>query len=137
MKESDRCLISKIKFDESEFFIFNVYAPCVSAEKPLFFNDIACNIADLQLNEDSNLIVLGDFNTVFNKELDNISGIPHSDAIISTFRNLINTSLLVDIWRESHGIQKEYTWCKHNPYFIARRLDYIFVKTAKWKLTEK
>ena len=127
VKESDRCLISKIKFDDSEFFVVNVYAPCVPAEKPLFFNDIASNISDLQLNDDSNLILLGDFNTVFNKELDNIAGIPHSDGIINTFRNLINTSLLVDIWRESHGIKKEYTWCKHNPHFIARRLDYIFV----------
>ena len=126
VKESERCLISKIVFPESEYFIVNVYAPCVPADKPIFFNDIAVYVADLQLNEDDNLIVLGDFNTVLSNELDIISGNYHNTAIIDIFKNFVNSFLLVDIWREYHGSIKEYTWSKKDP-FIARRLDFILV----------
>ena len=110
--------------DGLDLTILNVYAPCVDSEKGAFLNNINSTFRDLQSNQDSSFIILGDFNMVLDNKLDIISGECHNEKIVKYFNNFVNELLLVDIWRLMNGKKREFTWSKKNP-FIARRLDYL------------
>ena len=125
IKVSDRCLISQLTIDNMSFYIVNVYAPCIDAEKYLFLNNITHYVNEIQPSQDLNLIILGDFNTVLDNKLDIISGEAHADRIVNRFKHFVNELLISDIWRYLHGNKKEFTWSRNKP-FIARRLDFIF-----------
>ena len=112
IKENDRCLVSRLQVDDSIFFVFNVYAPCIIREKHVFLNNISDIVAGLQLNDDSNRIILGDFNMVRDNELDIISGEYHDVNMVNKFKSFSNELLLTDIWRHLNGRKKEYSWCK-------------------------
>ena len=121
-----RCLVSKIQYESSSFLVVNVYAPCIQTEKQAFLNMFKGAI-DKEMGECDNILILaGDFNIVQDNKLDIISGDPHKENIVKSFKNTINDLLLIDVWRACHGNRKEYTWSKTKP-FTARRLDYIFV----------
>jgi len=76
--------------------------------------------------EGENLILVGDFNSVMNNDLDVIAGNPHTLREITAFHALVNESGLTDVWRLQHEAERNYTWSRTNP-FVARRLDYCFV----------
>ena len=85
------------------------------------------HVVDDETKENNiNFILAGDFNIVQDNNLDIISGEPHNEIIVNSFKEMINDLLLVDVWRLSHGNRKEFTWSRNNP-FVARRLDYIFI----------
>ena len=126
---NSRCLISKITFENSEFMVVNVYAPCVQAEKQGFLEMVKNAIKTESKNDDYHVVLAGDFNMVQNNQLDIISGDPHDESIVSLFKNSINDLLLIDAWRMCNGNRKEFTWSKTNP-FIARRLDYVFLSES-------
>ena len=68
---NERCLISYIHTDSTKIAIVNVYAPCVVSEKLTFLNYISTQISEFC---DDHLLLMGDFNTVLNNNLDIISG---------------------------------------------------------------
>ena len=72
---------------------------------------------------------MGDFNTVLNNNLDIISGEKHNYKVVNEFNALVSSLLLVDIWRVTHPLKKEFTWNKDNPY-TARRIDYALVSES-------
>ena len=129
VKEGERFIISSISLENTNFTIFNVYAPCIHTEKFRFLNNIVDNVNNLQLNQDSNLIILGDFNMVLDNKLDILAGEKHNDRIVNSFNNLVNELFLVDIWRHLKGKKQEFSWSKSKPY-VARRLDYIFISES-------
>jgi exonuclease III len=101
--------------------VINAYAPNVSQEKREFYDALADHVNVL----DGESIVCGDFNCVLNNDLDVISGQPHCPNDIQSFKNMVTNCVLYDVWRLFHSEEKEYTWCRRNP-FTARRLDYLF-----------
>ena len=77
-------------------------------------------------NANTNLVIMGDANTVMSNELDIIAGRPHSVEDVNSLNKIVNSLSLTDVWRVFHEREKAFTWCRNNP-FIARRLDYCFV----------
>ena len=125
VSESDRCITSKICIDDTCFYILNVYAPCINADKQLFLNKIVDNINQIQSNPDANFLILGDFNMVLENKIDIIAGEYHNEGVVRIFNDFVTDLLLVDVWRYLNGKKQEFSWSKSKP-FIARRLDYIF-----------
>ena len=83
-----------------------------------------------QCSDPNEFIVLaGYFNVVASNELDIISGNPHHVVSVDMYNDCVLKTGLFDVWRLFHQNEKEYTWCKQNP-FIARRLDYIIVNSS-------
>jgi exonuclease III len=122
----DRIFIIRIEENKDKAFLWaNIYAPCISGEKVVFFQqalDIIKKIKDTHENEP--LVCMGDFNCVLNNELDIISGEKHPVAHLKEFNNFIINLNLYDIWRMKNDQCKESTWRRWN---IARRLDYILL----------
>ena len=98
----------------------NVYAPNKKQQKINFFKKLH-NFLE-SLNNELNIIITGDFNTVLNNDLDIISGLPHDIEEIKLFTNLLFDFDLVDTWRALNSDKKDFTWRKS---LIARRLDYL------------
>ena len=113
----------KIQLDDKCFNIYNAYGPSVENERYSFF---ALLVDTFSKWHDPNVyqVVAGDFNIVANNGLDIISGNSHSARGVCEFNNAMLSMNVYDVWRLFHPGEKEYTWCKHNP-FTARRLDYI------------
>ena len=124
---SDRILITAFCLNDSNFAVINIYSPWDINEKFIFMKNLNYTIKSVcQKHCIENIILLGDFNTVQSNELDVISGMPHPIKIVDSLNHLINDLQLNDIWRQSNGNKKMFTWSCNTP-FIARRLDYIFI----------
>ena len=123
VQHTNRVLIVSVKTQSLNFTIANVYAPNDSLEKRTFFNTLQ-NL--LQGLDTCKLAVLGDFNTAVDKDLDIISGSPHNQRDVNKLKEIITMLDLTDSWRVFNENEKEYTWCRHNP-FTARRIDYAFL----------
>ena len=122
----DRILIIRISETSGNAYLFtNIYAPCVSNEKIVFFQ-YAYDIIKSVKNEynDDPLICMGDFNCVLSNELDIISGEPHPSVHIKEFNDFLIGLNLYDVWRLKNEQCKEHSWRRGK---IARRLDYVLV----------
>ena len=120
---NDRVLGIKGKVDGDYFFFINVYGPTIKKERPKFMSDLYNCLGKCSTDK---IIIGGDFNLMFDCEVDNIAGEKHDDFSTSNFRNWAYNNELIDCWRNLHGDEKDFTWWKNEPY-IARRLDYIFI----------
>ena len=121
--ERDRILVVSVKNDSFDFILVNVYAPNSSADKIAFFKNIQKHLVGYNTND---IVLVGDFNCILNKDLDNIAGQPHRDEEVYEFNRLVKYLELIDTWRVCHTWEKDFSWNRSNP-FIARRLDYCLV----------
>eukprot|EP00745_Piridium_sociabile_P017318 TRINITY_DN26057_c0_g1_i12.p3 TRINITY_DN26057_c0_g1~~TRINITY_DN26057_c0_g1_i12.p3 ORF type:complete len:289 (+),score=23.77 TRINITY_DN26057_c0_g1_i12:1191-2057(+) len=116
-----RVLVVSFETNKFAFTVANIYAPNDSSDKIKFFKSLQHILGKYDSNS---LLVVGDFNTAIDKELDIISGKPHCQKEID---NLKEKELnLTDMWRAFNEDKKEFTWCRYNP-FIARRIDFSFL----------
>ena len=122
---SERILAIKIKIKEyhENINIVNVYGPNTGNEKIPFIDSL---YAAMNVLDDSEIIVGGDFNIVFDNDLDVISGARHREEYTTKFRKWADNLGLKDVWRHHHKNVKYFTWSSVTP-FIARRLDYFFL----------
>ena len=120
---SNRILISSITINEVDFFIVNIYGPCISNEKIDFLETLEREIKNIYNHSSTeNIIVCGDFNMVINNNLDIISGNPHNANIVQSFKDTMSNIQLNDSWRLLNGNIKRFSWSSDSP-FTARRLD--------------
>ena len=119
-----RILGIEIIISNKKYLLINVYAPNKKKEKVKFYESLynCMNIAS-QKDYDT-IFISGDFNSVINNALDNISGAPHDAGETDLFKTFINNFDLCDTWRMFNPKTKDFTWHRQNP-FIARRLDYV------------
>ena len=123
----DRMIISLLEGIDRNLVLANVYAPCNTKEKIIFFEKLNNIISSVCYNiANYHLIVLGDFNSVMDNDLDIISGDQHSQILVAKFNNFINELCLCDAWRLKNPLVRTHTWSRVNP-FVARRLDYCFI----------
>ena len=109
--------------------IINTYAPCPATEKIDFYRHVNHVIEEITRNNDTDIILAGDLNSVMDNRKDIIAGEKHNGREVEALQDLILNTDLNDVWRLQHEDQREYTWSRNNP-FIARRLDYIFTSSA-------
>ena len=122
VKCTNRIITIKIKLDDDDLFISNVYAPTIQKEKEPFLRELTEHMHSL---ESPCQLVCGDFNCVVDNKQDIVSGNKHYVKDVESFNAFIAESELNDVWRMFNTNKKEYTWSRNNP-FTARRLDYIF-----------
>lgn len=125
--ESDRVLGVKVTIENQNIMIFNVYGPNKEEEKESFFKQITKLVQEIAPNI-NNYVIAGDFNTVASNEVDIIAGNKHRPNTVKMFNNAMIQWETYDVWRLFHDGEKQFTWCKHNP-FIARRLDYVLISS--------
>ena len=100
-----------IQLDSKRLTLVTIYGP--NHDSPLFYENLQAVVEDIG-NHD--VIIVGDFNTVLDPELDYSNYIavknPRTRHKILEVIDLLD---LIDVYREIHPLTKRYTWRKRNP----------------------
>ncbi len=127
-----------IKIRERKVGICSIYAPNVDStkESKKEYSDVL-EMVDQHLDwikeETSDMIVGGDFNIIFDKDLDSFSPKPIIHKIlVEQWEELSNKYSLSDSYRIHWPEKKVYTYAPigSNPYNVYNRLDYILVSDS-------
>ena len=103
IKQRSRLLVIHLKGEGIDVVIANVYAPNLKAEKIFFFDLLFENLNDF---EGSQVIIMGDFNSVMNNDLDVVSGNPHCTQDVQRFRQPMSRPNVIDVWRVLHADER-------------------------------
>ena len=119
--EDSRIQLVNLKVDDQTMTIINVYAPNNVSERKTFFSKIQKWIEKFAFNE-NHIIIGGDFNFTENN-MDRCMCNDIKDTSSITYKNLIDTRNLHDVWRQMHPNRTQFT------YKDISRLDKFLVST--------
>ena len=127
-KDSEgRVIIVEVTIEGKTFIIINVYGP--NKDETEFYKKLGEKMIEL---ENSNIILMGDFNLVLDPKQDRIDGKqyqPHSVKILNDITEAFN---LVDIWRVRNPDTKFFSWtrkCKiGNKCMSGSRIDFALIE---------
>lgn len=127
-----RFLIATIKTHGREIVISNVYAP--NEDKPQFFHKLFKN---LQIAHSPEWLLAGDFNLVFDMNLDrrSISNVLLRKKAAESLENIMQVNELYDVWCKLHPDVKRYT-C-HSSAKSASRIDFFLVSHTLFNYVTK
>jgi len=120
----------KVKAQEVQpIELLNIYAPTNRDEQLQFYDDISQLISDNHCNN-TPLIIGGDFNCIFDPNMDKKGGIlidKARDKVTAKIADILEEFSLIDAWRQVNPQKKAFTWSKQNPSKIETRLDMWFI----------
>ena len=132
-----RVLIVVLELNGIKLCIANIYAPNISfcnKEKIIhehFLDDIKYQLETIKVQHQfSELILLGDFNIICDRQLDAVGGNPTCyPKSIASLMDIVNAHDLIDVFREMNPDSNLFTYSPGGPNVrnIFRRLDYIFI----------
>ena len=109
--------------------IVNAYAPSSDTERRTFFSDL-----EQFLLRDYDNIIGGVFNCSMDVRQDKLGGNVGARKSVSTVLRTLNVRFyLIDVWRDCHQGQRNYTWTGRNPTdnsLITTRIDFFLVGPA-------
>jgi exonuclease III len=121
----ERLLGISFKHQSHDFYYFCVYSPNKTQEKMKHYKRIQ-SILQQYMNITGHVILSGNFNCIYNADLDNLAGAPHPHIEREQFQDLIEATDLHDLWRYHHENETNFTY-KRKLQPIVMRVDYIFV----------
>ena len=132
--DNGRLLLLQVTVKQKLFTLVCIYGPNV--DDPGFFQLLYSKLEDFEWDS---LVVGGDFNFVFNLEIDKTGGNPRTNFRARDKCIEVMSSLnLVDIWRERNPHEKHFTWssnitagihCRLDFFLISRNLNYLVAKS--------
>lgn len=120
---SGRLTTIEININNKDINLVNVYGP--NNDNPSLFNKLENFISN---NNESNIIVGGDFNTIINPSMDKKNGrMDTNKKCQSVINSIMSNYELNDIWRENNPNEKQFTWHSNTKPVIFSRLDYFLI----------
>ena len=127
LNDNGRYVILKVEIQNSPFILINYYAPNEEGQQVQILTEISDILAKMELEEDTQLIWGGDFNSFFDCKLDADGGNPKLKIqSITKLVSIMSENDLCDIFRVRNLEMKRYTWRRKTP-FKQCRLDYFLV----------
>ena len=125
LREDEQGIFVILKcFIQSEpFVLVNIYAPNKIKDQCAFFEEIQKKLDDLELVENYEVIIGGDFNIILDANLDGSGDKPQMQESCKKIDDLCSSFDLIDIWRVGNPDVKRFTWRQKNPV-VQRRLDF-------------
>jgi len=121
-----KCALYAKRDDETYFFV-NIYAPNDHYEAVSFYKEVEEWVNEaFELDSTINIVISGDFNFVFEPEVDSIGR--HQSNQESKVRDQFRTTMTKFNLKDSFRMVNEYggyTWGRDNPTYIKSRLDYV------------
>ena len=112
-----RILILNVTIDAKNFVLINFY-------KPNTENELLTMMKTIDINENINLLLAGDFKVFFNINLECCGSNPSfKQKSVAKLIEIIENFNLGDIWRIRNPKTKKFNFSWG---FIKRRLDYLF-----------
>ena len=134
-----RFLILDATINGSDYLLINFYNANTEREQLTTIKNLNNLLKDFEDFYDKKVIFAGDFNLIFDRNLESAGGNPllkkHSFSEIIKLNENLN---LCDIWRVRNPHKKLFTFRqKHFTGIIQRRLDYIFVSNVLQESVKK
>ena len=116
------CELQNYANSDDKFTLCNIYAP--GKDKPSFIIDM------MKLTQEfcENRIFIGDFNVVFEPEMDRLNSKFNKPKTKEMLLQIMDDLLLCDVWRIHNPDKKQYSWMKlEKKRTLASRIDYALV----------
>ena len=123
--DQGRYILVHAMIQDTPFLLINIYAPNKCAEQSEFFKSIS-NEINTCVTLDCSIVLGGDFNVIFDPELDGSGGIKKKKESVKNLEDICLEQDLVDIWRIRNPRERRFTWRQKSPV-IQRRLDFWLV----------
>ena len=123
--DNGRFLIVDIIVNDEVYTLINIYAP--NDDDPNYFQNIF--VKQLE-HANTNIIIGGDFNLVFDIELDCANPNRRNNVkSLHVIKEYVNQLMLTDVWRYKYPTEKKYTWIGRalSSQSQNSRIDYILV----------
>lgn len=119
--KNGKCVGINIRKDDNEFVIINLHAPTQEGEKKVFFEGLR-----VLTKKYKNVILVGDFNTVFSK-LDMADGMVfRTDVGRKELKEMMEERNFIDVWRENHERKRDFSRRQLVGNFMCQtRIDFI------------
>ena len=132
-----RFVIIRCMIQDRLFLLANLYNPNKEPQQIEVMDNFISIIKSIDKDHECEIVLGGDFNFIFNTELESDGGNPKLKlSSIATFNSLSNEFSLVDIWRVRNPDKKRYTFRQPTP-LIQRRLDFFFISNSLQENVEK
>ena len=110
--QNDRYIVLQVDIQENPYVLINYYAPNLETQQVSVLDELIKALSNLELKENTNLILGGDFNLILNLKLDADGGNPTLKSNSKSLNILTMENDLVDIWRIRNPEINCYTWRK-------------------------
>ena len=127
--EQGRFVILKSLTQSQPFVYVNIYAPNKVKDQCIFFEEIQKQLDELELEENCEVIIGGDFNVILDADLDGTGGKLQVKESCKQIDNLCSSFDLIDIWRIRNPDVKRFTWRQKNP-IVQRCLDFWLMTSS-------
>ena len=109
-------------------YYFNYYGPNDESSQLNVLQLLAEKLKTVNVEDNCQFILAGDWNLIFDKSLDYMGGSPSLKFKCSQkLQSIMIDYDLVGIWRTRNPNLHQFTWRKTNP-FIMRRLDFFNIE---------
>ena len=134
-----RYLLMKINIGNSKFALINIYNENNEIDQVRLLQQVDEQIEQLDVDSETNIVLGGDFNFYFDKNLEAIGGNPQTKLkSLAAFLKIKEKYDLCDIWRIKHKKEKKYTFRqRHYSGYLQRRLDFIFISNQLQTMVNK
>ena len=100
---------------ENPYMLINYYVPNLETQQVSVLDELTKVLSILELKENTNLILGGDFNLILNLKLDADGRYPTLKSNSMKSLNILTMENdLVDIWRIRNPESNRYTWRKNS-----------------------
>jgi len=131
--DNDGRMCSVTASKEGEIYCFvNIYSPNDHYVAINFYSLLLDHMLDVQSKHPNvNLVVSGDFNVIFNPNVDSIGRAQSrkEKEVVEKIKSIKNITNLFDTYRHIHKYGG-FTWSKDNPQYLRSRLDHILVSKS-------
>jgi len=143
--QKGRYIILLVEIQGSNFLLINSYQPNDEKSQVEVLKEIIEKLVTIDYPVDTSIIWGGDFNLVFDLDLETSGGNPSlKHKSIETMQTILMDSDLCDIWRVRNPDVKRFTWSgcaqgkkSNSRDRLFRRLDYFFVSDSLQPFIDK
>ena len=123
--DQGRMVIVKAELEGHHLILANIYAP--NLDDPAFFGMLEYRLGEIDDGHNYPIILGGDFNQVFDKDLDRSNAVNYkSRRAVEMVNNICRDLGLVDAWRLLKPTSRDYTF--YSPcHRIYTRIDYFLI----------
>ena len=127
----ERFIILKSIIQGQPIVLVNIYryAPNKTKDQCTFYQEIQKELDELELDENCDLIIGGDFNVILDADLDGTGGKPLIKESCKNIEDLCSSFDLIDIYRIRNPGVRRFTWRQKKP-IVQCRLDFWLINST-------
>ena len=120
-------IILHIEIQGNPYILINYYGPNSEPSQVKTIKQIASRLKDLEIEDNVQYILAGNWNLIFDRSLDAMGGSPSLKCnALKELKSIMIDYNLVDIWRARNPNLRQFTWRRSSPIKL-RHLDFFLI----------